>query len=105
MYKVSIRDLVKCLDEDGYQKVILKQSSYKRYVSDIHISHNLFDEMLENSDGYIHYITVDAEYRKKKYKKEIEFYNYRDCAWQLDEMTPDDMKIVGEMEYLLIIGK
>lgn len=106
MYKVSIRDLVKYTDAKGIPMVKLHDSKCWGYNhANFNIPHPLFDEMVENSNEYMHYITIDAEYRKKKYKKVIEFYNHYEGVWQLDEMTPEDMELVGEMEYLLVIGK
>lgn len=105
MYRVSIQDLIKYTDAKGFPMVKSEFEYFHGHNINFNIPHSLFDEMLENSNEYIHYITIDAEYRKKKYKKVIEFYNHHEGVWQLDKMTPEDMKIVGEMEYLLVIGK
>lgn len=105
MYRVSIRDLVKYTNAKGLPMVKSEFTYFHGHSVDFNIKHSLFDEMVENSNDYMHYITVDGEYRKKKYQNKIEFYNHCEGFWQLDEMSPDDMKVVGEMEYLLVIGK
>lgn len=106
MYKVSIRNLVKYTNEKGVHMVKLQDSErWENNYANFNIPHSLFDEMVENSNDYMHYITVDAEYRKKRYKREIEFYNHYKGAWQIDEISPEDLQIVGDMEYLLVIGK
>lgn len=106
MYKVSIRDLVKYVNPKGFESVKTEGVRYTGYtIIDFNIQHSLFDNMVQNSNKYLHYITIDAEYRKQKYKNIIELYNHKDGIWEIEDMTPEDMKLIGENEYLLVLGK